>query len=92
MGDGPSAALHRCAQGRLAGAFLGQGEAPHLGPLVLAELGEILDEAVEQVGLGDQHIDRQAHAQRGLQLVQPAARQVQRPVPGSGPPVRGAGG
>ena len=46
----------------------GEGRAPDLRAAVAVEAVEELDEAGEQVGLGDQHVDRQAHAEPRVEL------------------------
>ena len=38
----------------------------------LARVAEVLDEAGQQVGLGDQHVDREADAELAVQLLEPA--------------------
>ncbi len=50
-----------------------QGEAPDLSTLVLAQLAEGLDEAGEEVALGEEHVDRKHHLQPGHHLVHPLA-------------------
>ena len=57
-----------------AGVAYGKREAPDLVALFLAEVAEVLGEAGEQVGLGDQHVDRRAHAELGVQLLQARAQ------------------
>ena len=52
----------RSARLGLCGLVQRQGEAPDLFALLLAERLEELGEARDQVGLGEQHIDREAHA------------------------------
>ena len=51
-----------------------EGETPDLVAVFLGQAFEALVEAADQVGLGDQHIHRRAHAQLGLQLVQARAQ------------------
>jgi len=51
----------------------GHGEvergAPHLRARLAPEVAEELGEAGQQVGLGDDHVDREAHAQRAVELL-----------------------
>ena len=42
---------------------------PYLGPLILAQVGEELHEAGDQVGLGEEDIDREADAEVLMQLL-----------------------
>ena len=46
-----------------------EGEAPDLSALVLAQLAEGLDEAGDEVALGEEHVDRHHHLQLGHHLV-----------------------
>ena len=66
--------LHRVV---LAARVVGEAEAPDLVAFFLAQVAKTLVEAGDQVALGDQHIDRRAHAQLLVQFLQPRA-QLQR--------------
>ena len=58
-------------------AVLGlERRAPDLAPPALGEVAEILAEAVDQVGLGEQRIDREIDLQLLVQLQQPLADRV----------------
>ncbi len=47
--------------------------APDLAALALAEVGEELDEAADEVGLGEHHVDRHDHLEAGHHLVDAGA-------------------
>jgi len=48
-------------------------EAPDLPAVLLREIAEGLDEAREEVGLGEDHVDRERHLEAALHLVDPLA-------------------
>ena len=61
---------------RLFGLADGEGGAPHLRPVVATQIVEEFDEAVHQVGFGEQHIDRHPDLQIVGQLRQPLAHRA----------------
>ena len=62
----------RAVAGRV--GLVREGHAPDLRALVLVEVGKELHETRQQVGLGHQHIDREADTQPGVQLFEAFAQ------------------
>ncbi len=56
---------------RIGGVVHRQGRAPNLGPFLLTQIVEEFDKAGDQVGLGEQHVNREANAEMFVQLLHP---------------------
>ena len=55
---------------------MGEGDAPDLGAFLLVGVVEILLEAGDQIAFGEDHIDRQAHAEGAVQFADALAQNL----------------